>query len=279
MNSEPFKIDVYLNSSVFKSALIDNGCLCYATISERVADSLRLPRIPISPRALSQVTESPDDLLPEVSSVTYADIDIDGHKQRAYFYVIPGQKEDLILGQAWMKHQDVRISPRNGRLTIGVSGTKVWNRTYRPLKAKGAPMQINAAAFSLWTRKATKDKTVQIFKASLADIEKALRPKPKGDPEKLLPAQYREFLQAFSREAAERLPLPRKGIDHKIPLERDEKGVEKQAPWGPLYAMSREELLVLRKTLTELLDKNFIRVSQSLAAAPVLFARKPGGGL
>ena len=43
--------------------------------------------------------------------------------------------------------------------------------------------------------------------------------------------------------------------------------------------MSREELLVLRKTLTELLDKNFIRVSQSSAAAPVLFARKPGGGL
>jgi hypothetical protein len=36
---------------------------------------------------------------------------------------------------------------------------------------------------------------------------------------------------------------------------------------------------VLRKTLTELLDKSFIRVSNSPAAAPVLFARKPGGGL
>ena len=59
-------------------------------------------------------------------------------------------------------------------------------------------MQINAAAFSLWTRKALKDKTVQIFKALLADIEKALRPKPKGDPEKLLPPQYRDFLKAFS---------------------------------------------------------------------------------
>jgi hypothetical protein len=43
--------------------------------------------------------------------------------------------------------------------------------------------------------------------------------------------------------------------------------------------MSRMELLVLRKTLTELLDKGFIRVSSSLAAAPVLFAHKPGGGL
>ena len=31
--------------------------------------------------------------------------------------------------------------------------------------------------------------------------------------------------------------------------------------------------------LTELLDKNFIRVSSSPASAPVLFAKKPGGGL
>lgn len=43
--------------------------------------------------------------------------------------------------------------------------------------------------------------------------------------------------------------------------------------------MSRDELLVLRKTLTELLNKQFIRVSSSPAIAPVLFVRKPGGGL
>jgi hypothetical protein len=43
--------------------------------------------------------------------------------------------------------------------------------------------------------------------------------------------------------------------------------------------MSRDELLVLRKTLTDLLDKGFIRVSNSPAMALVLFIRKPGGGL
>jgi hypothetical protein len=43
--------------------------------------------------------------------------------------------------------------------------------------------------------------------------------------------------------------------------------------------MSLEMLLVLHKTLTELLDKGFIRVSNSPAASPVLFVRKPGGGL
>jgi len=46
-----------------------------------------------------------------------------------------------------------------------------------------------------------------------------------------------------------------------------------------LYRMLREELIVLQKTLTELLEKNFIRVSSSPALAPVLFAKKLGGGL
>jgi hypothetical protein len=43
--------------------------------------------------------------------------------------------------------------------------------------------------------------------------------------------------------------------------------------------MSKEELLVLRLELTSYLEKGFIRVSRSSAAAPVLFAKKPGGGL
>ena len=43
--------------------------------------------------------------------------------------------------------------------------------------------------------------------------------------------------------------------------------------------MTREELLVVKKMLTEYIDKGFIRVSKSPAAAPVLLVRKPGGGL
>jgi hypothetical protein len=43
--------------------------------------------------------------------------------------------------------------------------------------------------------------------------------------------------------------------------------------------MGREEILVLRKTLVEYLEKGFIRVSNSPAAAPVLFVRKGNGTL
>ena len=43
--------------------------------------------------------------------------------------------------------------------------------------------------------------------------------------------------------------------------------------------MTQEELIVLQKTLSELLQKGFICMSHSPATAPVLFIQKPGGGL
>ena len=82
------------------------------------------------------------------------------------------------------------------------------------------------------------------------------------------------FLKAFSRADADVLPPHRPGVDNEIHLEPGQR-----LPMGPLYGTPREELLLLRKTLTELLDKNFIRVSPSPASSPILFARKPGGGL
>ena len=74
-------------------------------------------------------------------------------------------------------------------------------------------------------------------------------------------------------------PLRGPEIDHRIELEKDENGKEKEPPWGPLYNMSRGELLVLRKELISLLNKGWIRASSSLAASLVLFAKKLGGGL
>ena len=43
--------------------------------------------------------------------------------------------------------------------------------------------------------------------------------------------------------------------------------------------MSKDELLVLRKTLNEYLDKGYIRASKLEGGAPILFVKKLGGGL
>jgi hypothetical protein len=96
--------------------------------------------------------------------------------------------------------------------------------------------------------------------------------------EKLL-TKYYDYLNIFSRTLAEQLPPLRPNIDYKIVLEKTSDGKDSEVSWGPLYSISRKELLVLRKTLIELLDKNFIRVSSLSVAASVLFVKKPGGGL
>ena len=62
-------------------------------------------------------------------------------------------------------------------------------------------------------------------------------------------------------------------------MEKDKNGKELPIFWNPLYSMSKAELLVFRKTLNDYLDKGFIRVSQSVVRAFILFARNLGGGL
>jgi hypothetical protein len=115
---------------------------------------------------------------------------------------------------------------------------------------------------------------LKIFTASLQDIQKALEKKIYRDPRAEAPAWLRPVIHAFDRKEAKILPPSRPGLDHEINLQPG-----KSVPALPLYSMSREELLVLRKTLYDLLDSGFIRASSSSAAAPVIFVKKPGGGL
>ena len=138
----------------------------------------------------------------------------------------------------------------------------------KPLSA--TPIPINAAVFSLLAAKPDH----QVFSVSLRDIEQVLKPKKHVDPATLLSAQYHKFLDIFSKDDTDKLPPLHPGVDHKIKMEPGT-----QAPSGPLYSMSREKLEVLKKYLTENLNKDFIQVSSSPAAAPVLFVKKPEGGL
>jgi hypothetical protein len=219
------------------------------------------------------------------------DIDLDGHQQRRVFlYVIPNQKDyDIVLGHPWMKSQDVVFAPGRAELKIGLSGITLWNENQNVQEGHQQSLMerfpqvnctsVSASSFDYLMRKSRRGDSITIFAASIADIDKMLKPKVTIDPKEKLPKEHHRYLKLFSRMLADQLPAHRPGIDHKIPLEKTSDGKEPNLPWGPLYGMSRGELLVLRKTLTELLDKNFIRASSSPAGAPVLFAKKPGGGL
>ena len=84
-------------------------------------------------------------------------------------------------------------------------------------------------------------------------------------------------INTFNRQDTKTLPPHRKGIDHEINFVEGK--TNDDIPAMPLYQMSKDQLLVLRKTLTELLDNGFIQVSNSSAAASIIFVKKLGGGL
>ncbi|KAM4061441.1 retrovirus polyprotein [Hirsutella rhossiliensis] len=117
MDCEGLYVNFGINREYFTTAFVDCGCLCYGTISERLARKLHLPRIPIKPRALEQVnTFSPE----AICAVTYFDFDIDGYqKKRAFFYVVRDQTDPVILGKKWLNQEDVTLRLSQNLLHIG----------------------------------------------------------------------------------------------------------------------------------------------------------------
>lgn len=135
---------------------------------------------------------------------------------------------------------------------------------------------IGAAPFNHLVQKSQSNKNseIQIFSVILQDINIALTPKKPIDPATKLPAKYHDFLDIFLKSDADILWKHRPGYDHSIEL------IEDKAPtWGLLYAMSADELKVLKAYIEEMVEKNFIWASSSPAVSPMLFAKKPGGGL
>jgi transposase InsO family protein len=96
---------------------------------------------------------------------------------------------------------------------------------------------------------------------------------PDQDPASIVPSEYAEFADVFSKESASVLP-PRRPYDHKIPLEPGT-----TPPFGPLYSLSEVELKALDEYLKENLAKGYIQASTSPAGAPILFVKKRDGSL
>ncbi|GAW22450.1 hypothetical protein ANO14919_119870 [Xylariales sp. No.14919] len=115
-----------------------------------------------------------------------------------------------------------------------------------------------------------------VRRVSDEDIQKYLRPRePVSDAaiKSKLPPEYHDLIKVFYAAEAEKLP-PHRSYDHKIELEPG-----KDPPSVRNRPFSQQELRVIKKYLDENLDKKFIRPSKSRAAAPLLLAKKPGGGV
>ncbi|SPC61346.1 uncharacterized protein UHOD_11575 [Ustilago sp. UG-2017b] len=89
----------------------------------------------------------------------------------------------------------------------------------------------------------------------------------------IIPPEYHQYLDVFSRVRADKLP-PHRTYNHHIPLEEG-----KSSPFGPIYSLSEHELKTLWGYLEENLAKGFVSPSDSPAASPILFVKKKDGSL
>ena len=88
-----------------------------------------------------------------------------------------------------------------------------------------------------------------------------------------VPEEYHDFADVFSKTKAGVL-ADHCPYDLKITLEEGA-----SPPLGPIYLLSQEELLTLRKFIDENTAVGFIRPSRSPHGVPVLFIRKKDGSL
>jgi hypothetical protein len=97
--------------------------------------------------------------------------------------------------------------------------------------------------------------------------------KVQADDGSWIPSTYRDFLDIFSKQKAEKLP-PHRPIDHAIDLEPGTK-----LPYGRIYSLSEVELKTLKAYIETNLASGFIQRCSSPAASPILFVKKKNGSL
>ena len=97
---------------------------------------------------------------------------------------------------------------------------------------------------------------------------------PEKKKHKNLPDKYKEFIDVFSKKAAELLPEERP-YDCEITL-RDPDNYPK---FRPLYNLSEPEMKTLESYIKENLEKKLIQPSKSPCGAPIFFVKKKDGSL
>jgi len=224
---------------------------------------------------------------------------IQDHKEQLPMFVTKLGNYLFVLEIPWLRLHDVAVRCASNTVTFGlqyctthchdapVTVQGVTEEPPEPVHAPGGifepqihpqqPFRGNIdmvyGSSSFWTVKKAK---LRVFKVSLYDINKAIAAKDCRERplEEIVPEQYDEFLPLFNNVSADRLPPHQPSVDHEVRLKEGE-----TPTWGPLYSMTRAELVALKEWQEEYMSKGFIRQSSSPVAAPVRFAKKPDWGL
>jgi hypothetical protein len=261
----------FLSNSCVR-VLIDSGA-SHNFISKRLTGELALP---LQRKPTPQKINFANGHTEQCSFTTHANLQIEGYSDHLTFQVAPIE-HDVILGMEWLSSVNPEIDWKNRRLTIQQEGRQIIladNMT----KEEWDMGLISATQLKSLAAKGEEIFLVHVFasdeeggplavttpeKATLEDI--SLSPSAK--------ALLQEFESVFPKELPAGLP-PQRSVDFTIETEPNH-----QPPFRPIIRLPAPDQDECNSQVKGLLEKGFIRPSQSPYGAPVLFAKKKDGTL
>jgi len=287
------------NQEISTHALIYCGATGIAFMDQDFARHHQIPLQELKENRQVEVINGRPIESGDITHIAKVGMKIQEHREQLPMFITKLGHYPIVLAIPWLPLHNVAVRFASNMVTFGsqyctthchntsvtVQGVteeppepvyqveNIFEPRIRPLRPfRGDIAMLNGASFF----RTVKRGKLTLFNTSLYDINKAIETKDSKEPplEEIIPEQYHEFLPRFNKVLADRLPPHRPGIDHEVRLKDGE-----TPTWGPLYSMSRTELVLLKEWLEENMLKGFIRQSSSPFAAPVLIAKKPGGGL
>lgn len=303
------------HESINTNSLTDTGASAKSFMNANFAKHHKIPLIPLMKAYKLRLADGTmGGNITHVARVIHA---LDDHVEELYCLITPLARFDVILGMPWLELHDPHIQFGSRTCTFNSdhcitnclqhqkpvtiqSGAKI-KRTTTPIKHKDIA-EISAYAFMRMSEK-DENQTIAMWPEDFERLEQGCEQHNCGsgftadvaaispeDYEKFfqkmrktpltveqlkrkVPSVYHKWIEVWNPVEANKLP-PHRSIDHSIKLQEGAIPPAKRA-----YGMSREQALVVKEYVEEMLGKGYIRPSTSPYAAPVLIVKKPDGGL
>src|SRR3954467_5213615 len=224
----------------------------------------KLSQIPLQPKPSPYQVKLADKTTLDVNQAApRVELQIQNHTDTLDLDVLPLEGNDVILGKPWLRKHNPHIDWRQNRITLKDTSIQ-----------KNVTSSNNLANLDI-----AQISAIQVNKVvKQGEIAFLLMIKDEEHAKELLTSyeKIQNLLKEYQDIFPDDLPglPPYRSVDHGIELVD---GAE--PPHRSIYALSQEELQILKKTLQELLDQGFIRPSKSPYGAPILFVKKKDGSL
>lgn len=247
---------IQIGNQVVRSSrlMVDSGAAGFAYMSEAFCTAHGFQRVAKRHPVLVQTADGAPLGTGRIDSeVTHVRLSLAGHSEiLPSLDILPCPHADVLLGAGWLATHNPDID---------------WDQrhiSFSRCPCPTSPFQeasVSEIYDSLWHEDV---RAVAAITISTGDLQTPGR----------LDSLLEQYASIFTEDDLPDLPPRRPGVDMAIDLLPGA-----QAPWGPLYSLSRTEEEALLKYIKQALDKGLIRPSSSAAGAPVLFVKKADGSL